>query len=304
MNKSGMRLLIFLGTILLFAVNGCSDPAQMRDSDFEDLVEQDYRRIICMSPTATEMVFALDRGDRVVGVSDYTTFPPEADDLPRCGGYLNPNFEIILSLNPDLLIAHGEAEELRRFADQYRIDILPLSIDDLDSIFDSIRQTGKVLEREAEARQLTGEMREELEKLAVEDSGKRAFKTLLTVGRDPGSLRELHVVGGGNFLHELLEKVGGVNVLGDQEREYFTVSKEILAQREPEVIIELYGEGEMTPEQRRRYLAPWQGMNSLPAVKNERVYVVEETYAMLPGPRSVKIARRLAEIMEDAAGEK
>lgn len=297
-----MRLSLFtVAFVFLSALLGCSDNPQLRRSEYNDFEAGDYQRIICMSPTAAEIVFAVGGGSRTVGVSDYTTYPPEADDLPRCGGYLNPNFEIILSLNPDLIIAHGEASELRRFAERYDIDILPLRISDLESIYDSIRRVGKVLDQEAQAEDLVAEMREELDKLTSDDPARRNFRTLLTVGRDPGSLRELQVVGGNNFLHELLEKVGGDNVLGDHQRDYFTVNKEILARRQPEVIIELYGEGEMSSEERRRYLSAWQGMSSMEAVKNDRVYVIEETFAMLPGPRSVRIAGRLAEILDQAA---
>ncbi len=257
-----------------------------------------YERVICMAPSITEIVFALGQGDRVVGVSDFTTYPPEADALPRCGGYMNPNFEIILSLNPDLIFTHGRPGDFQQFGKRYGIDIVPLQIDDLTSIYDSFRRIGEVLDSEKQAEELVNEMQAELDELKEQiDEGWEPVRTLMVVGRAPSSLREIHVVGPGGFLHDLLELVGGENIMGDLNRQYSSVSKEIVAQRKPELIIELHGEGMMEEQEREKYLKVWQDMETLPAVKNNNIHVIEETFAMLPGPRSVKIAERIAQIL-------
>jgi len=275
-------------------VSGCGS----EEADSRSERHLPYERVITMSPAITEIVFALGQGHRVAGVSDYTTYPPEADDLPRCGGYVNPNFEIILSLSPDLIITHGRPGDFGKFGERYGIDILPMEIDDLESIYDTIRVTGDMLDCESDAQELVERMERRVSEIAdAAQAGRPGVETLLVVGRDPSSLREVHVVGPGGFLHDFLVLAGGENIMADLGRQYGSVSKEIVAERNPEVIIELHGEGMMEDEERRRYLRVWQDMSTLPAVKNERIYVIEETFAMLPGPRSVKIAERMAEIL-------
>jgi iron complex transport system substrate-binding protein len=75
----------------------------------------DYARVICAAPSITEIVFTLGAGSRVVGVSDYSFFPPEAKGIARIGGQINPNREMILSLEPDLIIFQGKHPALSRF---------------------------------------------------------------------------------------------------------------------------------------------------------------------------------------------
>ncbi len=290
-------ILLAAAFLMVFCGPGCDN-----ETSTVSQLNRDYERVITMAPSLTEIVFALGQGDRVVGVSDYTTYPPEADDQPRCGGYVNPNFEIMLSLRPDLVITQGRPGEFRAFGERYGIDIMPMEIDDLNSIYESIMDIGKTLGCVEEAHELVSDMKRQLEKVKAELNGHEPIPTLLVVGRDPSSLREVHVVGPGGFLHDFLELVGGKNIMDDLNRQYSSVSKEIVARRNPEVIIELHGEGMMSEQERRQYLKVWQNMRSLHAVENKRIYVIEETFAMLPGPRSPEIAERMAEILHGETG--
>ncbi len=284
----------------LFAGCGGEEPESLRESEGAD-----YARIICMSPASAELVFAIGQGERVVGVSDFTTYPPEADDLPRCGGFFNPNFELILALDPDIIITQGEAAELNRFGERYGVSILSLDITGLDSIYEAIALLGRRLGSEKEVGELVGEMKAGMQEIADRAGDRAQVRTLLVTGRDPGSLREVHVVGGGGFLHDLLTAAGGENILSDAGREYLTVSKEIILARGPEVIIELQGEGMMGERERERYLSVWNQMPALPAVRDGRVYVIGEGFALVPGPRVVKTAERIARLLhgEDPNGQ-
>lgn len=258
----------------------------------------EFTRILCLSPSITEIVFAIGQGDRVAGVSDYSAYPPEALELPRCGGQINPNFEVMLSLKPDLIIAQGKAEDIKKLAERYDINALFVDLDNLSDIYQAIIEIGEKLNSGKKAKELVDSMSSRINELAEKTDSTPPVDTLLVIGRDPATLRGLHVAGPEGFLHEMLEKAGGRNIMDDLDRRYATVSKEFLARKKPEVIIELHGEGMMEKQERRQYLKAWQIMSSLPAVKNNRIYVIEESFAMIPGPRSVKIAERMAEIIQ------
>jgi len=254
------------------------------------------RRVICMSPAVTEIVFKLGAGSRVVGVSQHTKWPPEALTRPRCGGYFNPNYERILALRPDLIITQGEAEDMRRFARDNGIELFSLQITDLESIFGAIQGAGRVLQLTDAARAVCAELRGKLEAVRQRVSGLPRVRALLVVSREREALNDIYVCGSGTFLDDVIRIAGGSNVAGDLVSSYGVISKEALLAREPEVIVELRGEGASDPAEQQRIRALWQGLAPLPAVREGRVYVLEATYAMIPGPRVVQLAEKLAEL--------
>ena len=255
-----------------------------------------YARLVCMSPAAVEITFALGAGDRVVGVSQHTKWPPEALDRPECGAFINPSFERILALRADLIITQGRAEDLTEFGDANGIDVISLALTDLESIFAETRRLGRLLEAESEADLVCARMRAPLAKVAARARDLPPVRVLLVVGREPGALNDIYSVAGGTFLHDLIELAGGVNLAADLPSPYAIISKEAVLERAPEVIVELHGEG-ADEEARQEALKLWQGLPTVPAVRRGRVYVIEATYAMIPGPRVVQLAETLAELL-------
>lgn len=255
-----------------------------------------YRRIICMSPAVAEIVFGVGAGSRVVGVSQHTKWPPEAMDKPKCGGFVNPNYELIFSLEPDLLITQGLAEHMKEFAGTNCIDLVSLELTDLESIFTQTERVGEVLELEARAELICAEMRHRLAQVRVRVSDKPPVRVLLVAGREPGELSNIFAVGSGTFLHDLVQIAGGRNVASDLASGYGVVNKETLLARGPEVVVELHGEGGDQAHTEKEVRELWQGLAPLPAVQQGRIYVIEATYAMIPGPRVVQLADRLADL--------
>lgn len=261
-----------------------------------------YERVICMSPAITEIVFALGQAPRVVGISQFAAYPPEALAKPRCGGFINPNLERILSLRPDILITQGVAETMKGFCADHHIELLPLRLEELDSIFSAVEELGRVLDCAEQAERLSTSMRTRLEAVRRRAEGRPRVRTFLLIGREPGSLKGLMTTGSG-FLHEVLELAGGVNIFSDVSRPYSTISKESLLQRRPEVIVELRGEGEIAPRALARIMKTWAAMPTLPAVRNSRIYAIGSSHAQIPGPRVVQLAEELADIIHGRGGQ-
>ena len=259
------------------------------------------QRVICMSPAVTEMVFAMGQGDRVVGVSQYTTYPPEAREKPVCGALINPNTERMLTLDPELVIYQGFQDDLTEFCRRNDIDVLRVRLTDLESVFDAINLIGRTLGCEADAEVVCAEMRLELARVRQAVAGEPTRNVLVVTGREPGTLNGLNTAGGGTFLNDLIEIAGGQNVFRDVGESYTAVSKEAVIGRNPEIIVELQGEGMVDPDTVSRIRDLWKSLSSLPAVRNDRVHVIENTYALIPGPRVVKLARKLARILHPEA---
>jgi iron complex transport system substrate-binding protein len=262
------------------------------------------QRVVCLSPSLTEIIFALGQGTRVVGIGQYTTWPPEALDRPVCGGFINPDYERILSLRPDLIVSQEfAASKVAAFAQTHNIRAVCPEMQDLDSVFHCIRVMGEALGAEAEAERLSGDIRRDLDDVRRRAAGQTMPRVFVTIARDPGSLANLSTVGKTSYLNAVLEIAGGRNVFGDVNELYPIVSKEALLQRQPEVIIELLGEGMADDAQKTKVVSAWQTLPALPAVRNGRIVAITESYAMIPGPRVTQLARKLAETLHGPAGK-
>lgn len=294
------------GLALAFLLSRMGPATTQKPAGPEPDPRESYRRVVCMSPAVTEIAFAIGAGERVVGVSQHTRYPPEALKKPKCGGFFNPSYERILSLDPDLIVVQGEAADLTRFADANEIDLAVLELTDLPSIVRQMRELGDLLGLAAQAEAAAGELERRLGEIRRKAADRQPVDVLLVTGREQEALRSIHTVGPGTFLHDVIEITGARNVFDDLPVNYGVVNKEALLERAPEVIVELKGEGGDRTEVRRRVRRAWDGMPSLPAVKNGRVYAVAATYAMIPGPRVAKLAERLFELfhLQPGAGER
>jgi len=254
----------------------------------------DYGRVICAAPSITEIVFTLGAGPRVVGVSDYSFFPPEAKGVARIGGQINPNRERILSLEPDLIILQGKHPALSRFCRAQGIRTLSVEIDRIEHIGAAILTIGAWLGEEASAEHLAADIHLELSDLALKTRSQPPRRVFLGLGHTPGDLTGLMTTGSGTFLHELIELAGGRNIFADAPGSYPTISKESLVRRRPDVIIEVLAEG-ISPDNQLLLRSDWDRLSTLPAVKAGRIFFLTDDYLLIPGVRIARTAHRLAE---------
>jgi len=135
-------------------------PVQVEKS----FAEPDMRpkRILSMSPGITEILFSIGAGDRVVGVTDFCEYPAEATKLPSVGGMLNPSFETIITLQPDLIIHQKGSQEVNKFAHRLGIKTLDVPMLSLEEIFAGIPIIGKHIGFSYEAEKLVEELKEAL----------------------------------------------------------------------------------------------------------------------------------------------
>jgi len=139
------------------------------------------------------------------------------------------------------------------------------------------------------------EMRRRLDAVRARTHAEPAVSGVLVVGHEPGTLNGIMVAGPGTFLHDLIEVAGGRNAFGDLSSSYGVINKEALLLRAPQVIVELAGEGGSPADEQREAQQLWDALGPFAGGRRARVCVVEATYALIPGPRVVELAERLAE---------
>ena len=261
----------------------------------QDTVQQP-QRIICGSPAVAEIVFALGCGNRVVGVSDYTAYPPEAASIEKIGGWMNPNRERILRLQPDLIITQGVHPALATFAKEYGLGFHSVNVDDLENIRRSIIEIAEILEVPERGAEMVEEMTTALDKVRSSVAEQSTPSVLLVLGRTPGSLSRISTVGPGTFLDEMITIAGGSNIFSDVTGAYPQVSKESIMARNPEVIIDMHPDN-LSTALRQKMNEDWQALETVTAVANGRISLIEENLLLVPGPRIAAAAELLAGII-------
>ena len=249
------------------------------------------RRVISIIPAATEMLFAMGAGDRVLAIGSYDHFPPEAQKLPRVGALVDPNVEQILQMRPDLVVMYGTQTELQRRLERAKIPYYSYVHKGLADITETIRTLGMRVGADAAADALASRIERQLADVRDRVAKTPHPKTLLVFERERRSLRNIYASGGVGFLHDMLVTAGGDDAVGDIHRQSVQMSTEMVLARAPELIIELrYEKGDVNNAD----IGAWSRLASIPAVKNHRVILLTGEEFVVPGPRVGDAARRLA----------
>jgi len=257
--------------------------------------------IVTLAPNHTETVFALDQGARVVGVSSYCDYPPEVTQLPRLGGYFDPELEKIALLGPEMIIVPGDSPKVSQFAAMKGIRVLNVNMDSLETIDKGIETIGKALACEDKAGALRQRIKGELDAVRAAVASKPRPKVLILHTRTNHDFNSLQSVGGPSFVSELVDVAGGDNIFKDNSKNYLEASKESVVVQAPDVIIEFHAGEPLTEAEKAAFVADWTQFATLPAVKNNRIYLFMESFGLRPGPRVAMTARRLATFLHPDA---
>ncbi len=262
---------------------------------------RDPRRIVSLIPATTEMLFEIGAGSRVVAVSSFDRYPSAVESLPRVGALLDPNVEAILALKPDLVIVYDTQVELKEQLTRAGTPMFRYVHRALPDIMETIRALGTRLGLAADAEKAVARIEARLAAVRARVANRLRPKTLLVIGREPGSLRRIDASGGYGFLHDLLEIAGGDDVLGDVKRQMVQLGTESVLARRPDVIIELHYGDEMNTLNVEAERSVWNTLAAVPAVRNRRVHLLGGDEFVVPGPRIALAAERfMAALHPDA----
>ena len=250
-------------------------------------------RIVSLTPSATEIVAAAGGADLLVGVDRFSAYPEQVADLPEVGDFLNPSFEAIVRLTPDLVVLETAQRKVKPSLERVGIDTLVLDIHDLDDVRVGLRAVGGALDApehaEAAAAEIDDAMAEVRERAAARDD---APKVMLVVDRELGGLGDLVVAAAGSFLDEILAAAGGENAFAAAGQRYAKISPEHVVTAAPDVIFET-----RHTDDSARARADWDELSGVPAVDAGRVYIRDQAYYTAPSPRAGKAVRGLERLL-------
>jgi iron complex transport system substrate-binding protein len=243
--------------------------------------EEPPRRIVSLAPSLTETVFALGLGDRLVGVSVYCDYPPEARRIDRVGTFITPNVEAIVAKKPDIILAvpspgnRSPVESLERLGLKVMV-VDPLTI---DGIKESLVSVGNRLGREAKARELVARIDSQIASIRAGIEGAPRRRVLMVVGQTP-----LIVAGAATVQDELIRLAGGINLGAAAGKNWPHVSIEYAISSAPEVIIDSTMGSEVRAGEDSA-TSFWNAFPMIPAVEEGRVFSCKAYEVLRPGPR-------------------
>jgi iron complex transport system substrate-binding protein len=254
-------------------------------------------RIVSTSPSITETLFALQLGDRVVGVSTYCRYPPEVRSLPKVGTFHKPEPETIARLQPSLVYVHAGPNNVVTQLAALGLRTAVVDRGALPSVFSNIRQISAAANVPERGDALVRQIQASLDRIKASVAGKPARRVLVIVGRRTGTLTDLIAVGPGSYLHDLIGIAGGENVLGSVTLEYPRISMETVISLKPDVIIDVGEMGETPADSERRGKVTeslWAKQPLVAAVRTGGIHAVNDEAFVVPGPRVVEATRAMA----------
>jgi len=226
-------------------------------------------RIVSLAPNITELVFALGRGDRIVGVTRHCDYPPEALDIPSVGSYVHLDLERIAALRPDLCLAvkDGNPKETVLRLESLGIPVYAMDPKNLDEVLRTVQELGELIGAEDQAERLLADANQRISAVNKALSGvSRRPAVFFQIGGSP-----VVSAGSGTLIDDLIMRAGGRNLAAGPVR-YPKFSREEIIALGPDVLIVTSMSGE---SESHRALEQWRRWDSIPAARDERVFLVD-----------------------------
>lgn len=256
------------------------------------------QRIISLAPSITETLFAVDAGDKVIAVTDYCQYPARVKNLPKVGGYLDPNLEQIVRLKADLVILLERQYALNQQLQQLGIRTLSIDNSSLQGIRQSITDIAAAVDKTNKAQSLLSDFDSRLEAIrhAVEAQPRPRVLIAIAHSSNTNYLDKVYIAGQQDFYNDLLPFVGATNVYQGNQLRVPALSTEGLLRLNPEVIIDIFPDSAVYSPDIATLQQQWQRLDKINAIQNDQLHIIQADYAVIPGPRIIHLAEDLARI--------
>lgn len=268
----------------------------------------DYpQRIVALSPSAGEILFAIGAEEQVAAVSEFTDYPPEAASKPVVGGFDGKtlSMESILGFKPDFLyLTDGMHNFLIEQLEAYKIPYYLSKGNSIAAVKQEILDIGKITGHEAKAKEIVSEMEKKLSvvKESSSSASSQTSSSLSTSSSPSTSSRKLYyevwnapfmTAGARSFINDIIFTSGAQNIFADIDEDYPIVSEETIIARQPEYILIPASCGITLEAVKAR-----NGWASIPAVKNNKIFLIDDNVYTRPGPRVADVVLELNALLQ------
>lgn len=239
------------------------------------------QRVIALSPSINEIIYAHGSGDEIVGNTTFCRYPEDAISKPKVGGYFSPSLEKILSLKPDIVIMQKSSLALSKKLEKLGIKTKVLSLTTLEDIKNSIRQIGKILKKESRSKTILTELDQRLQetKNIVQDK-----KILMAIGHNVTLNKRIFVAGQNLYFNDIIELSGNINAFQSDRKGQPVLNMENLIAINPDIIVLLAPFTKDKGLTKEELIKPWLEL-PISAKESKSVYVIDKHYAGIASDR-------------------
>jgi iron complex transport system substrate-binding protein len=287
------RRLVFAIAFAL-ALTGCgggANSAQRTNAPVREVADdlgrtvrlpEKIERAVSLAPNLTENIFAVGAGDRLVGVTTFCNYPPEAEKIQKVSDTQTPNVESIIALKPDVVFVStaSQLENFARILERRNIAVFVTNPQNLEDVFKNLETLGRLFGTTEKAEKLVAELKQRIAAIDEKVSGKPKVRVFVQIDKD-----SLYTVGKDSFITDLIERAGGESLTKTIETAYPKISKETALALNPDAIILSESPNNLEPNEVFKNSA---------AVKNGKVYKINADLLSRPGPRLVDALEQLA----------
>ncbi|WP_029681074.1 cobalamin-binding protein [Thioalkalivibrio sp. AKL19] len=262
------------------------------DTDRQVRLEAPATRIVSLAPHITEVLFAVGAGDKLVGVTQHSDFPPEAERIPRIGGYSRIDLERVVQLDPDLVVAWrsgNSASQIERMR-ELGLNVYVSEPRSFEGVASSMRRMARLAGTEDQGQVAVQAFLDEIETLRLDYEDRAPVRLFYQVWEQP-----LMTVNDEHLISEAIRLCGGVNVFGHLDRLVPRMDREAVIEADPEVIIG-GGMGEDRPD----WVLAWEQWEDMTAVQRDNLYFIPPSLLQRHTPRIAEGTRLMCEELERA----
>jgi iron complex transport system substrate-binding protein len=249
-------------------------------------------RVISLSPCITEIVYALDKGESLVGSSSFSLYPKEAQKLPIVGGYENPNIEKILALSPTLVVGQTFNQNTLEKLKYFKIKTLQLNLKKIDNIKTSIATLAKEIDSK-KAKKLIESIENSIKNIP---KNKNPHSVMIVYGLKEDLRSSTYIAGHNIFFEDIIKLSSNTNAYTSDSTSQPVLSYENIIALNPQQIIILHSHATESGVDVKKALKNWYALPTR-ASKNANISIVDEDYLHIPSHRVALSIERLAHEM-------
>ena len=283
------KLLLFAAIFFSFAFTNCTKKdAQNPNVKAKQSIPQ---RIVSLSPASTEILFAVGAENQIVAVSDFSDYPPQAQNLPKVGGFDGKtlSLEKILSFNPDFVyLTNVMHNHLIPHFESLNIDYYLSDANSFEQVKNEILQIAKITGHTSTGENLVKKFDSAINKINSQNQLLQKPTVYWEVWNSP-----FMSVGNSSFINDLIKTAGGINIFQEIAQAYPTVSEETIVAKNPQIIIIPQNSGITVDSVKNR-----KGWSQIDAVKNDKIFIVDDNLLTRSGARIGDSAEYLANLFK------
>ncbi len=285
-----MRLLSILMAWCSLSV--MADVRVVDDNDDEVRLAAPAQRIISLAPNITEVLFHIGAGELIVGADEYSNYPEAAKQILRVNNHAAANYELILSLKPDLVIAwqSGNGDKIISPLRKLGIPVFVVETREIERIPNLFRRFGQLTGNNELAQQRIEEFTQRLQLLGDAQIGKSVVRTFYQIWDQP-----LITLNGKHMVSDVIELCGGVNVFADAAPLVPYVNIESIVAADPQVIIAGGSQDEQSS-----WFSSWQKWDGISAVQHKQIYLIPADLMQRHSVRILDGAQMMCDYLDNA----